>query len=215
MSELFAALAAWAVGIVQSGGYVGVALMTLLENLFPPIPSELILPVAGFLSRRGELAFFGVVVAATAGSLAGALILYELGHRLGEERLRGFIRRYGRWLMLRESDVDQAQQWFERHGDQAVLVARLVPAVRSLISIPAGMAGMSLGPFVAYTALGSGLWNSALVGLGWAVGEHWDRVEPYLKLFHWVALIAMGVGVAWLLWQRKVRRRAPAASRSA
>ena len=215
MSELFATLAAWAVGVVQRGGYIGVALMTLLENLFPPIPSELILPVAGFLSRRGELAFLSLVAAATAGSLAGALILYGLGRRLGEERLRGFVRDHGRWLMLRESDVDQAHQWFERHGDKAVLFARVVPAVRSLISIPAGMTRMRLAPFVAYTTLGSGLWNAALVALGWAVGEHWERVEPYLKIFEWAGLVAMAGAGAWFFWQRKTGGRRAAATRGA
>jgi membrane protein DedA with SNARE-associated domain len=210
MNVIFEALAAWITSVVQTGGYLGVGGLTLLENLFPPIPSELILPVAGFLVSQGQLAFAGVVVASTLGSLAGALILYGLGYYLGERRLRAFVRDHGRWLALDESDVEQAKDWFRRHGGQAVFIGRLIPSVRSVISIPAGLAHMPLGPFVLYTTLGSGLWNAALVASGWLLGNQWDKLEPYLHLLEWAALVALAAGAAWFIWKRKTRNRAPA-----
>jgi membrane protein DedA with SNARE-associated domain len=209
--DLFAALAAWVTGVVQTGGYLGIALLTVLENLFPPIPSELILPVAGFLTAQGQLQFVWVVVAATAGSLVGALILYGLGYWLGERRLRRFVARYGCWLALDEDDVEQAQAWFRKHGGMAVLVGRLIPSVRSIISIPAGLAHMPLVPFVVYTTLGSAFWNAALVACGWLLGDQWERVEPYLDLLSWAALVAMAAATVWFVWQRKARRRAEVA----
>ena len=206
IQELFAALAAWVTGVVQTGGYPGIAGLTILENLFPPIPSELILPVAGFLVAQGRLEFVWVVAASTLGSLIGALILYGLGYRLGERRLRRFVARHGRWLALEESDVEQAQEWFRKHGGLAVLIGRLIPSVRSIISIPAGLAHMPLLPFVAYTTVGSAFWNTALVAAGWLLGDQWERIEPYLDVLGWAGLVALAAGVVWFVWQRKGRR---------
>jgi membrane protein DedA with SNARE-associated domain len=208
MHERFSALAAWVTSVVQTGGPVGVAGLTLLEPVFPPIPSELILPLAGFLVGQGRFAFAWVVAAATVGSLGGALVRYWLGYTMGEQRLRGFLEQYGRWLCLRESDVERSREWFDRHGGKAVLLGRLVPAVRSLISIPAGLDRMPLVPFALYTAVGSGLWNAALVAAGWLLGSQWERVEPYLQAFEYAALAALAAGIAAFFWQR---RRGPEA----
>lgn len=199
----FARVAKWATSVVQSLGYIGVAFLIALENLVPPIPSELILPLAGFLAGQGRFWLPGVVVAATAGSVGGALILYGLGAWLGEARLRRLLRRFGRFLRLQEGELDRAQQWFDRHGDKAVLLGRLVPVVRSLVSIPAGLNRMSLRRFVLYTALGSGLWNSALVGLGWALGDRWDQVCHYGQLFEYATLAALAVALAWFFWRHR------------
>ncbi len=201
--ELFAALASWVTSVVQTGGYLGVGLLTLLENLFPPIPSELILPAAGYLVSQGTLNFGGVVAASTLGSLAGALIFYWLGYSLGEDRLRRFVRSYGRWLAMDEADVDQARDWFDRHGGKAVLIGRLVPAVRSVISIPAGVSRMLLGTFVVYTTLGSGVWNALLVGVGWLVGDQWERVEPLFNVLEWATLFVLVVMVARFVLRRR------------
>jgi membrane protein DedA with SNARE-associated domain len=214
MHDLFATLAAWIVATVQSGGYVGVAVWTLLENVFPPIPSEAILPVAGFLVSTGELSFVWVVVAATVGSVLGALLFYGLGAWLGDARLRAFVRRYGRWLALDESDLDEAEAWFNRHGGKAVFLGRLLPSLRSLISIPAGVARMPLGRFVLYTTVGSGIWNVALVGAGVALGDQWDRVKPFLSWFGWGSLVAVVAMMAWWFAGRRKSRRAGGASTS-
>lgn len=214
MHDLFATLAAWIVATVQTGGYVGVAVWTLLENVFPPIPSEAILPVAGFLVSSGDLSFVWVVVAATVGSVLGALLFYGLGTWLGDERLRAFVCRYGRWLALDESDLDQAEEWFDRHGGKAVFLGRLVPSLRSLISIPAGVARMPLGRFVLYTTAGSGVWNVALVGAGVVLGDQWERVKPFLSAFGWGSLIVVLAGLVWWFAGRRKNRSTNRASTS-
>jgi membrane protein DedA with SNARE-associated domain len=207
LDNLFAAIASWIIAAVETGGYVAVGGLTLLENLIPPIPSELILPAAGFLVRQGALSFAWVVVAATVGSLAGALILYELGRWLGEQRVRELARSHGRWLALGEGDVDRARGWFERHGNEAVLICRLIPAMRSIISIPAGLVGMPRDRFVLYTTLGSGLWNAALVGAGWLLADQWERITPYLDVLQWGTLLVLVAWAGWSLWHRSDRRQ--------
>ena len=187
MHELVAALTAWITSTVETGGYVGVAGLTLLENIFPPIPSELILPFAGILVSQQKLEFVWVVVAATFGSLLGALVFYGLGYWLGEQRLRRVVQRHGRWLLLHESDIDQTTRWFNQHGGKAVLLGRLVPSVRSLISVPAGVARMPLGWFALYTTLGSGAFNAMLVAAGWLLGNQWERVRPFLHVLEWLS----------------------------
>ena len=212
MHELFAALAAWVTSTVHTGGYVGIAVLTFVENLFPPIPSELILPVAGFLVRSGQLGFVWVVVASTVGSVVGALAFYWVGYALGEDRLRRFVRRHGRWLALDESDLDEAMGWFARHGAAAVLIGRLVPSVRSVISIPAGIARMPLGRFTVYTTIGSAAWNALLVAAGWVVGDQWDRVSPFMHVLEWGSLILVVGSIAWWILRRGGRKRATAAA---
>jgi membrane protein DedA with SNARE-associated domain len=210
MHDLFAAIASWITSTVQTGGYVGVAFLTLLENLFPPIPSELILPVAGFLVSSGEMSYVWVVVASTIGSLLGALLLYGIGAWLGEERLRSFVQAHGKWLALDEDDLDQAKGWFEKHGGMAVFIGRLVPSLRSLISVPAGLARMPLGRFVLYTTAGSAVWNAILVGGGWALGGQWERVKPYMTVFEWATVAFLVGSVVW--WFVRKRRKGSKAS---
>lgn len=161
----------WVLDVMFTLGYPGVALLVFLDNVFPPIPSEVILPLAGLVAGQGRLSLPGVIAAATLGSLAGALPLYGLGVWLGDERLRGFIRRFGRALFVNEADLDQTQAWFDRHGAKAVLLGRCVPLVRSLVSIPAGLARMPIWRFSSYTLLGSALWNTLLICIGFALGE--------------------------------------------
>jgi membrane protein DedA with SNARE-associated domain len=196
----------WALSIIQRLGYVGIAGLLVLENLVPPIPSELILPLAGFLAGRGELSLTWAWGAATAGSVLGALVLYGMGREVGEQRLREFVRRWGRWLVLSEDDLCRGQQWFERHGGKTVLICRLVPFLRSVISIPAGLEGMPLWRFVLYTAIGSGLWNAGLIGAGWWLGGQWQQVQQYAKVFGYAGLLGIGAWIAWELWQHKRRR---------
>ncbi len=202
MSGPLAPLAEWVTNVVESLGYVGVACLIALENLFPPIPSELILPLAGFLTGQGRFSLPAVVAAATAGSVVGALLLYGLGAWLGEQRLRGLVGRFGGILTLREADIDRADAWFDRHGGTAVLIGRLVPVVRSLISIPAGLRRMPLGRFVLYTAVGSSLWNGLLIGLGWALGERWQQVNQYGRYLEYGVLVLLVAAIAWFLHRR-------------
>ena len=197
----------WVLGIVYTFGYLGLVILLLVENLFPPIPSEAILPLAGFLTGQGRLQFHWAVAAATAGSVLGALALYAVGYMLGEERLRELVKRYGRWLLLRESDLDRSREWFEKHGAVAVLIGRLVPFARSGISIPAGLERMPLWPFVVYTTVGSGIFNAVLIGLGWALGWQWELVQKYVEPLGW-AVIAVGLGaLAWFSLGRLQERQ--------
>ncbi|MFN8514197.1 MAG: DedA family protein [Chloroflexia bacterium] len=157
----------WALKIVETLGYFGVFLLIAIENVIPPIPSELILPLAGFSVGQGELTFIGVMIASTTGSVLGALVLYYLGAVIGEARLRQFIRRVEQLPVLRhlvnEGDIDKAQDWFGRYGGAAVFFGRLIPIVRSGISIPAGIARMNLITFIGYSIVGSGTWNGILI----------------------------------------------------
>jgi membrane protein DedA with SNARE-associated domain len=150
-------MADWIMSVISSAGYAGIALLMCLENVFPPIPSELIMPLAGYMSAQDKLSFAGIVIAGMAGSVSGALPLYYLGSKLGEERVKAFADHYGRWLTVSRQDLDRAKRWFDRHGGAAVFLCRLVPGVRSLISIPAGITRMSLAVFLTYTAVGTAL----------------------------------------------------------
>jgi membrane protein DedA with SNARE-associated domain len=162
----------WVRNTVSAGGYPALGGLILAENLFPPIPSELILPLAGFYVGQGEMTFVLAVLAATLGSLAGALILYAVA-RFGGRRV---VLRFGKVLRIKGSDLDRADHWFDRHGAPIVLFGRLVPGARSLVSIPAGLSEMPVLKFTALTALGSTVWNCALIGAGWALGEHYEKV---------------------------------------
>ncbi len=171
----------WITGLVEATGYIGILLLMLAENVFPPIPSELIMPLAGFTAAQGRFSFTLVVLAGTAGSLLGALFWYTLGRWLGRDRLKQFAARHGRWLTLSPGEVDRAEAWFQRHGTKAVLLGRLVPGVRSLISVPAGITRMSLPGFLAWTAFGTGLWTALLAGAGYALQSQYALVADYVN----------------------------------
>jgi membrane protein DedA with SNARE-associated domain len=167
-------------GLIERAGYAGIALLMLLENLFPPLPSELIMPLAGFVAADGRLSLPGVIAAGTLGSVVGALPWFYVGSRVGVERLRQWTARHGRWLTLTPEQVDHVHGWFERHCGKAVLVGRLVPAVRTLISVPAGLFGMSLRRFLLYTAIGSVVWSTALACAGYALRDQYEAVAHWL-----------------------------------
>jgi membrane protein DedA with SNARE-associated domain len=218
MSDLIPGLsgiASWVTDVVETLGYVGLFLMIALENVFPPIPSEVVLPLAGFLTGQGRMWFPGAVLAATAGSIAGALILYYIGYVLGEKRVRWLVRRYGKWAMLSEADIDKADDWFDKHDREAVLIGRLFPVVRSLISIPAGIRHMRMGKFLLYTAIGSAVWNATLIGIGWILGDNWDAVEKYVGYLQYLVILLVLAAVAWFIYMKlKQRDRGGVATRS-
>lgn len=179
----------WIVSILEKGGYLGVCLLMFLENVFPPIPSELIMPMAGLLADRGELSFLPVILAGALGSFLGQGLLYYIGYRLGGQRLKGWAEEHGHWLALYPEDIDRAETWFrKRRGSVAVFLGRLVPGIRSVISLPAGVAKMPLPGFVFFTLLGTTLWTAALTAAGGLLGENYDRVERFLDPVTYVVL---------------------------
>lgn len=178
-------------GIVSSLGVVGVGLLALLENVFPPIPSELVMPLAGFVASRGEMSLVGAIVAGSLGALLGAVGWYEVGRRVGRQRLHRWLDRHGRWLALEGEDVQRASDWFERHGAAAVFFGRLIPGVRTFISVPAGFAGMPRAKFLLYSAAGTVAWTAALVMAGRLLGAQYRRVEQFVEPATWVVIAAI------------------------
>ena len=200
-------LATWVQDVIEQLGYLGVALLVVLENVFPPIPSEIVLPFAGFVAQRGSDSVVLMILAATVGSVIGALIMYWIAAIIGDERLHAFTRRFGKWVQIREADLTRAEEWFDRHAMSAVLVGRCVPLIRSVVSIPAGFRRMKLIPYIAYTFLGSLVWNIALVGAGAVLGENWERVEPVIATFQWIVIVVILAGIARLAYVVVQRRR--------
>ncbi len=171
----------WISGLIDTVGAPGIALLMFLENVFPPIPSELIMPLAGFSAASGSVPLWAVLVAGTAGSLAGAMLWYWIGLRIGEERLKRLAARHGRWLTLSPDDIERSRAWFDRHGGMAVLIGRLIPTVRTFISVPAGVARMPLWSFMAYTTLGTAVWTTLLALAGYVLGSNYAAVADWLN----------------------------------
>ncbi|WP_229071336.1 DedA family protein [Actinoplanes sp. DH11] len=201
-------LTGWVASVIESAGEVGVGLLVALENLIPPIPSEIVLSMAGYLASQGRVNLVLVWIAATLGALGGALLLYWLGRGLGEERLR-------RWLdkvpLVDADDLNKADRWFEKHARSAVLFGRCAPVVRSLVSIPAGANRMNVAQFALFTTIGSGVWNALFVGGGYALGNRWQDLEKYSQWFDYAiwAFFAVTIG-AWAIKKVRKRRRAAA-----
>ena len=193
-------LAIWVQDVIEKFGYLGVALLVVIENVFPPIPSEIVLPFAGFVAQQSSstvgTSVVGMIIAATIGSVVGALILYAISAAIGPNRLRAFISRFGRWFGVKPTDLARAEEWFDRRTVVAVLVGRCVPLIRSIVSIPAGFRRMKITPFVIYTFVGSLIWNTLLIGAGAVLGDQWDRVGKYVGVFQWVVILAIIVLLA-------------------
>ena len=188
----------WITDLFDKLGYAGIALLMFLENLFPPIPSELIMPLAGYSASEGQLNIIGVVIAGTLGTLAGALFWYLVARRLGEARLRRWASRHGRWITLSEDDIASINHWFCRHRNWAIPLAHIVPGLRTLISIPAGIFDMPLFRFVTLTTAGAGLWNTTLGLAGYMLGAKFDAVDRYLGP---VSTAIMASLVAYYIWR--------------
>jgi membrane protein DedA with SNARE-associated domain len=207
MSSLLGDFASWATDVIEKLGYVGLAFLVALENLFPPIPSEIVLPMAGFLTGQGRMNFLLAILAATIGSVVGALMLYGIGYAFGERRVRYIVHNWGKWLGFKEEDVDKANEWFDRYGGIAVMLCRVIPIVRSLISIPAGLRHMPMGAFIIYTTIGSTAWNTILIGAGWILGDNWEEVEQYVGYLQYAVIAAVLVIGAWWIWIRMIKPR--------
>lgn len=194
----------WAVDLMELLGGVGAGLLIAVEQLFPPLPSELVLPLAGFAASRGILSLGEAIAWTTAGSLVGALALYMLGARIGRERV---VRIADRLPLVDVADIVRAEGWFERHGSRAVLLGRMIPLVRSLVSIPAGVGGMPLGVFVAYTVVGSLAWNTMLIGAGYLLAARWALVAAYAGAYSRAVLVGAVLLLAAAAVRRTVTRR--------
>lgn len=196
----------WIFRLIEGGGYWGVAFLMFLETVFPPIPSEVIMPLAGVVAARGQLSLPVVIVAGTAGAMAGNVIWFAAARALGYERFRGLIERFGRWLTLDWHEVQRVHALFDKHGNSIVFLGRLLPTVRSLVSIPAGMLKMRFVPFMIWSTLGSAVWTAALAVAGYVLRNRFGRVEDILG-----PLSIAVIGVVLLIYLYRLIRWRPAA----
>lgn len=197
----------WIIEIMNSYGYVGIVLLIALENIFPPIPSEVILTFSGFLTTTSDVTIMGVIIFSTIGSVIGAIILFGIGRLLDVEKLEKIVNRWGHVLRLTQKDVQKADAWFRKIGVWAVLIGRLVPIVRSLISIPAGMARMNFGIFLFFTTIGSLIWNSVLVSIGATLGSSWNTILEYVDIYSNVVFILLAIlFLMFIIWFIKTRK---------
>ncbi|EUJ32988.1 hypothetical protein MFLO_05215 [Listeria floridensis FSL S10-1187] len=184
---------AWITNVMNELGYLGVFFLIMIENLFPPIPSELILTFGGFMTTISKLNVVFVILAATMGSVVGAIILYSISLYFGKERIKRFVGKYGRILRLKEEDIDKAERFFLKYGGRAVFFCRMIPLVRSLISIPAGMARMPFRQFIWLTTLGSLIWNTVLIGIGALLGESFGKAAAAVDQVSTVIYVIIGI----------------------
>ena len=196
----------WIIRLVNDTGYWGVALLMFLETVFPPVPSEVIMTVAGVSAARGNMTFTGVVASGTAGAMLGNYLWFLLAIKFGKERLQRFLEKHGRWLTLHWTDVERGQTLFSKHGSMIVLVARMLPTFRSLISIPAGIFKMSHRRFLVFSAIGTAGWSVALAGAGYALGSQFADVEKILGPLSTVITALIVISYFWRLWRWKPER---------
>ncbi|PNZ62682.1 alkaline phosphatase [Staphylococcus condimenti] len=197
----------WLTHVMEQFGYLGVALLIFLENLFPPIPSEIVLTFGGFLAGEHKLSFIGVVLSATTGSVAGAILLYGLGAWIGKKRIYHFTEKYGKYVYIKETDIDRTVHWFDKYGHWTVFFCRFIPVLRCLISLPAGMTHMSFWTFVTYSAAGALIWNGIMIYLGKAVGNHWHSVLQYIDYYSKFFIIILVIAVIFLIWKWWKRKK--------
>lgn len=199
----------WVTDIMEQFGYLGVFIMMALENLFPPIPSEVVLPFGGFLTTYSSLTMIGVITASTLGSVIGAMILYSIGLWMDVERLENIIERHGHLLRVKKQDIHQANEWFVAHGYWTVFICRMIPLVRSLISIPAGVSHMKFSAFILLTTLGTLIWNVILISVGVLLGENWEKILAFMKVYSGIVYLMLIIGglIILYLYIRKKRKK--------
>ncbi len=199
-------LTAWIIAIMEQLGYLGIALLMFLDNVFPPIPSEIIMPSAGYSASQGQLTLLGVIIAGCCGSLLAAALLYWIGYTFNHARIFRFVDRYGKYLFIKLNDVKKSLDWFEHYGHRIVFFGRMIPAVRSLISIPAGMSRMPFWKFMFYSGLGTIIWTTFLACVGFYFGENQQLMQ---QIFHQVsrAIILIILVIVVILLYRRQRRK--------
>lgn len=201
----------WIINVLNQFGYIGIALLIAIENIFPPIPSEIILTFGGFMTTQSNMNIWLLSLSATIGSAAGAIILYGIGRLISPQRLTWLLDKWGRILRIKKRDLKKAENWFISHGNPTVFLCRFIPIVRSLISIPAGMARMKIGKFLFYTVLGTAIWNTVLIYLGALAGENWKSILTYLNTYSYIAGSILAIaGICFIIWfirKRAARRK--------
>jgi membrane protein DedA with SNARE-associated domain len=208
MGGVLADLVRWIIDVVHSLGYVGVFVLILAGSVYLPVPTELTLPLFGFLIGNGRLSFVPVLLAATAARVCAALVMYAVGFKLKEARLRRVIKHFERYKLLFVSDFERASAVFERHGGKAILVGHLIPGVGALVSVPAGLKRMPMRwRFLGYTILGCSIWNASLISLGWALGGRWRIVEVFTSFVGAAVLIILIAATVWFFWRRRKAQR--------
>lgn len=190
----------WIYEIISQYGYLGVFLIIVLENLFPPIPSEIVLSFSGFMTTRTDLSVMGVIVSSTAGSVIGAMILFKIGSILDVKRLERIIDRWGHILRLKKDDIRKANAWFEKYDVWTVFFCRMIPLLRSIISIPAGMSKMNLSLFLLLTFIGTLIWNTIIVCVGAMLGESWHEILAITEVYSNIIYFVIGLGLLWLIY---------------
>lgn len=191
-------MGSWITDTVEAMGVWGVGVLMLLENVFPPIPSELIMPLAGYLTVSGSMKLWPAIIAGGIGSLAGVTLWYWFAKHYSHGRFRDFVRRHGVWLGMDEGSLDRAQEWFDRHGTKAVFIGRMVPGIRTLISVPAGLSGMPFLPFILWSAAGTALWTIFLAYAGTFLGQQFRQIDDWIGPISWVVLGSMFL---WYLYR--------------
>jgi membrane protein DedA with SNARE-associated domain len=181
--------------LISSTGHLGVMLLMMLESMVAPVPSEAVMPFAGFLIYEGRFTFAGVIASSTLGSILGSLLSYAMGYYGG----RRFVLRFGRWLLLNPHDLEVTERFFDKFGNRTIFAARFIPVIRHLISIPAGMGRMHLLPFCLYTIVGAGMWNGFLAWVGWRLKSHWEVVHKYNGIVDLVVVILLAVALVWFI----------------
>lgn len=187
----------WVLAVMEKLGYLGIAFLMFLDNIFPPIPSEIIMPSAGYTASKGDLSLIGVIIAGSAGSLIAAMILYWIGLKIPEQRLFIFIEHYGKFLRIKVTDLEKALNWFNQHGHKIVFFGRMIPAVRSLISIPAGMSKMPFGKFMTYSGLGTIIWTTFLAFLGYHFSENQALMTLIMQRVGYIILVFVILYIIW------------------
>src|SRR3989338_4238193 len=192
LSEILGSIGQWCIDIILYLGYPGLVILMALESMIFPLPSELVMPFAGFLISQGKMSFLGVILASSTGSVLGSLLSYYLGKYGG----RRTVLKFGKYLLLDETDLMKTEAWFQKRGGKTIFISRFIPVVRHLISIPAGIGNMRLFPFVIYTLAGATIWNTFLAYLGYVLGNHWEAVRQYSEPFSVViGILIVGVAV--------------------
>ncbi len=196
----------WIISIMEQLGYFGIALLMFLDNVFPPIPSEIIMPSAGLAASQGKLVLTGVIIAGSLGSLIAAALLYWIGHKISQKILFEWVERYGKYLFLKSADVEKSLDWFEKYGHRIVFFGRMIPAVRSLISIPAGMSDMPFWKFMLYSGLGTIIWTTFLACVGFYFGENQALMHQIFSRVSYIIIAIVVIIVLWIVYRRYQRK---------
>lgn len=202
-------LTEWVTSIMEQLGYFGIALLMFLDNIFPPIPSEIIMPSAGYTASQGQLLLIGVIIAGSIGSLLAAVVLYWIGYQFKHETLFRFVDRYGKYLFIKRQDVEKSLTWFEQHGHKIVFFGRMIPAVRSLISIPAGMSYMPFWKFLLYSALGTIIWTTFLACMGYYFGQNQALMQQIFSQVSYLILAIVAIILIRLSYRYYTRKSKP------